>query len=352
MLRTKRPLTGFSEMTEPQIPPPSTQRKLTGTEKAAALLLAVGKDNASKLLAQLDDEEIRTIARCASDLGAVPQSTLDSIADEFVIKVTVDGGLRGSSEHVERLLEEIMPQQQVKQIMADVRARMNEAVWPRLVELPAHILAQFLNKEHPQVITYVLSKGPASLSAEVVAFFPNHLRNEVMRRMLTNKLVTQQSLRLLEQVLRDELLLKVAKTTGQDTHERVAKIINKLSKKDMDEVLDSLGATRPKAAETVRGLLFTFDDIVKLPSRTRVILFESIEAERLVPALNGADDALKDFILSSVPSRTRRIIEQDLAAAPPLTEKEVEKARREIADFALQLADQGTISLAFADAEA
>ena len=338
-------------MTEQHIPAPSAHRKLTGTEKAAALLLAVGKENASKILAQLDDEDIRVIARSASDLGAVSQATLDSIAEEFVIKVTVDGGLRGSSENVERLLEEIMPQQQVKQIMADVRARMNEAVWPRLVDLPAHVLAQFLNKEHPQVVTFILSKTSASLTAEVVAAFPTHLRNEVMRRMLTHKLVTQQSLRLLEQVLRDELLLKVAKTTGQDTHERVAKIVNKLGKKEMEEVLDSIGATRPKEAETVRGLLFTFDDIRKLPARTRVALFEAIEAERLVPALNGADDALKDFILSSVPSRTRRVIEQDLAAAPPLTEKEVEKARREIADFALQLADQGAISLAFAEAE-
>ncbi len=338
-------------MTETHVSVPSAQRKLTGTEKAAAILLAVGKENASKILAQLDDEEIRTIARSASDLGAIPQSALDDIAEEFVIKVTVDGGLRGSSEHVERLLEEIMSPQQVKQIMADVRARMNEAVWPRLVELPAHLLAQFLNKEHPQVITYVLSKASAGLSAEVVALFPNHLRNEVMRRMLTNKLVTQQSLRLLEQVLRDELLLKVAKTTGQDTHERVAKIVNKLSKKEMEEVLDSIGASRPKAAETVRALLFTFDDIRKLPPKTRVALFESIEADKLVPALSGADAEMKEFILSSVPSRTRRVIEQDLAAAPPLTEKEVEKARREIADFALQLADQGAISLAFADAE-
>jgi flagellar motor switch protein FliG len=338
-------------MTETPIPAPTAQRKLTGTEKAAALLLAVGKDNASKILAQLDDEEIRTIARSASDLGAVSQSTLDAIAEEFVIKVTIDGGLRGSSEHVEKLLGEIMPQQQVRQIMADVRARMNEAVWPRLVELPAHLLAQFLNKEHPQIITYVLSKVSASLSAEVVAAFPSYLRNEVMRRMLTNKLVTQQSLRLLEQVLRDELLLKVAKTTGQDTHERVAKIVNKLSKREMEEVLDSIGASRPKAAETVRGLLFTFDDIRKLPPRTRIALFESIEADRLVPALNRADDEMKEFILSSVPSRTRRVIEQDLAAAPPMTEKEIERARREIADFALQLADQGAISLAFEGAE-
>jgi len=322
---------------------------LRGIEKAAALLLALGKENASKILAYFDDEEIRAIARSASDLGAVPKATLDTIADEFVVKVTVEGGLLGSSDQVERLLDQIMPRQQVKQIMADVRARMNEAVWPRLVELPAHVLAQFFNKEHPQVVTFVLSKVSATLSAEVVALFPNHLRNEVMRRMLTNKLVTQQALLLLEQVLRDELLLRLAKTTGQDTHERVAKIVNKLRKREMEEVLDTLGAARPKAAEKIRSLLFTFDDIRKLPPRTRIALFESIETDRLVPALNGANDEMKEVILSSVPSRMRRVIEQDLAVAPPLTEKEIEKARRDIADSALQLADEGKISLADTD---
>jgi flagellar motor switch protein FliG len=338
-------------ITDAQIAVPGVHRKLTGTEKAAALLLAVGKENASRILAHFGEEDIRAIARTASDLGEIPQSTVDSIADEFIIRASPEtGGLRGSSEHVERLLEEIMTPDQVRQIMSDVRARMNEAVWPHLIELPAHVLAQFLNKEHPQVITYILSKASAPVTAEVVALFPNNLRNEVLRRMLTHKLVMQQSLRILEQVLRDELLLKVAKTAGQDTHERVAKIINKLGRKEMEEVLDNIGASRPKAAETIRSLLFTFEDIVKLPAKTRVTLFESIEADRLVAALNGADDALKDFILSSVPSRTRRVIEQDLAAAAPMNPNQIENARREVADFALQLAEQGAISLAFAEA--
>jgi flagellar motor switch protein FliG len=340
-------------MTETQIvlTPTVAQKKLSGLEKAATLLLAVGKENASKLMPYLSEDDVRAVARCASDLRAVPQQVIDSVLQEFVTKVLVDGGLRGSTEAVEALLSEFMPVQQVRQIMGDIRARMNEAVWPRLAELSAHLLAQFLAKEHPQVITFVLAKTPPALTADIVSHFPAPLRNEIMRRMLTNKLVTQEGLRLLESQLRDELLFKLAKTTGQDTHERVAKIINKLSRKEMEEVLDSLTESRPKSAETVRGLLFTFDDIVKLPPKTRVVLFESIEADRLVPALYGADETLKDFILSSVPSRTRRVIEQDLAASPPLGAKEVEKARKEIAEFALQLADQGTIKLTFADAE-
>ena len=350
------------DMTEPNVPPPHPPqlpgshpalphplRKLSGTEKAAALLLAVGPDNASRILAHLSEEEIRAIARSASDMGAISGPLLEGIADEFVSLVSSDGGIRGSSDQVKDLLEKILPTEQVRQIMSDVRSRMNEAVWPRLAETPPQITAQFLSKEHPQVISFVLSRVSTMVSAEIVAHFPTALRNEVMRRMLSNRLMTQEALRLLEQVLRDELLLKVARSSGQDAHARIAKIINKLDRKEMEEVLQSLAATRPKEAEIVRNLLFTFEDIAKLSVKTRTTLFENIEAELIIPALNGADATIKDLILSTVPSRTRKVIEQELAAAVPLSEKDVEKARRAVADMALQLADQGVVDLSFGE---
>ncbi len=324
-------------------------RKLSGTEKAAALLLAVGAENASKILAHLSEEEIRAIARCASDLGAIPGTVLENIADEFVSLIGGDGGIRASSDQVKDLLEKILPREQVHQIMSDVRSRMNEAVWPRLAETPPQITAQFLGKEHPQVISFVLSRVSTAASADVIAHFPAALRNEVMRRMLTNRLMTQEGLRLLEQVLRDELLLKVARSSGQDTHARIAKIINKLDRKEMEEVLSSLAATRPKEAEIVRNLLFTFEDIAKLSVKTRTTLFENMEAEMLIPALNGVDPAMKELILSTVPSRTRRVIETELGAAAPMSEKEMEQARRAVADMALQLADQGIVDLSFGE---
>ena len=119
----------------------------------------------------------------------------------------------------------------------------------------------------------------------------------------------------------------------------------------MEEILDSLHASRPKAAQIVRSLLFTFDDIARLPAKTRTALLEGIEDERLITALNGAEQDFKDLILSSVPSRTRRVIEQDLAVAAPLSAKVIEKARREVADLAMQMAEDGAIDLAFAQAD-
>jgi flagellar motor switch protein FliG len=322
-------------------------RQLSGADRAAALLLAVGAENASKLLPHLGEEDIRAVARSASRLGAVPQAIINQIAGDFLLQLSNEGGLKGSGDAIEGLLSRVLPPAQVRQIMADVRARMNEAVWPRLEELPPHVIAQFLNREHPQVITFVLSKLRISFSAEIVPIIPN--RNEVMRRMLTTKLVTQGAIRLLEQTLRDELILKVAKATGQNSHERVAKIVNRLNRKAMEDVLQSLETCRPKEAEMVRNLMFTFSDIAKMSEKSRIELFENIEADRIAPALLGLDDSIKELILSSMPTRTRRNIEQELANPPRLTEEEIETARREVADVALKLSEQGIISLNFAD---
>jgi len=125
----------------------------------------------------------------------------------------------------------------------------------------------------------------------------------------------------------------------------MADIINKMDREQMEDVLQSLAETRPKTAETLRGLLFTFDDLIKLPPRTRMALFESIPTERVVLALKGADDEIKDAILSSLTGRARRMVEQELASSEPASQRDVVKARRAIADTALSMAEKGEIEL-------
>jgi flagellar motor switch protein FliG len=120
-------------MAETDISVPSAAKRLKRTEKAAALLLAVGKDEAARLLTHFGEGEIRAIARSASDLGAIPQSALEDIADEFMNQLALGGGLRGSAGQVEELLEKILPPQQVRQIMFDVRFTWNREFSRRVI---------------------------------------------------------------------------------------------------------------------------------------------------------------------------------------------------------------------------
>jgi flagellar motor switch protein FliG len=156
---------------------------------------------------------------------------------------------------------------------------------------------------------------------------------------------------MLESSLAEDLLRKAARNSGQDIHARIADIINRMKREHMDEVFDVLNEFRPKEAEKVKALLFTFDDLVKLTPDAVIKVFETVPPERVILALNGADPKLSELILSSLGARNRRMIEQELQGGGRAAAKDVLKARRAIADQVLQMAERGQIDLHPEDSE-
>jgi|EndMetStandDraft_9_1072997.scaffolds.fasta_scaffold01699_3 flagellar motor switch protein FliG len=322
-----------------------TPRKLSGREKVAALLLAMGKPLATRVLKYFDEEEIRLLARSAAELGTVPRAQLDEIVTEFTGGIGLGSDVRGSIGEAEQLLSGVVSQEQLDEILSDVRGDKSKSVWPRLSQMPETPVSQFLSREHPQVAAFVLSKASPALAAAVLETLPPEMRNELMRRMLTLKHVMDVPLKLLENGLAEELLRKAARNSGQDIHARIADIINRMKRETMDEVFDVLNEYRPKEAEKVKALLFTFDDLVKLTPEAVMKVFDAVPPERTILALKGADSKLSDLILSSLGARNRRMIEQELASGVTPTQRDVLKARRAIADLVLQMAERGQIDL-------
>ena len=322
-----------------------TPRKLSGREKVAALLLAMGKPLATRILKHFDEDEIKDLAKSAAELGTVPRKVLDNLVDEFTDTLSVGTDLRGSIGEAQQLLAGIVSDEQLAEIMSDVRGDYSRGVWPRLSQMPEIPVAQYLQKEHPQVAAFVLSKSAPPLAAAVLEMLPADLRNEIMRRMLTMKHVMDVPLKLLEAALGDELLRKAGRNAGQDIHARIAGIINRMKREHMDEVFEVLNEFRPKEAEKVKALLFTFDDLIKLTPEAAVKVFEQVPAERTILALHGADPQLGELILSSLGARSRRMIEQELQSGAQPPAREVQKARRTIADLVLQMAERGQVDL-------
>jgi flagellar motor switch protein FliG len=113
----------------------------------------------------------------------------------------------------------------------------------------------------------------------------------------------------------------------------------------MEDVLNSLAATRPKSAEILKSLLFTFDDIIKLTPKARTALFDAVPSEKTVMALKGTEPEFREVILSSLASRVRRMVEQELSSGDPASQRDVAEARRAITDLALEMAGRGDIEL-------
>ena len=321
------------------------QRKLAGRDKVAALLLAMGKPLATRILKHFDENEMKTLVKSAAELGTVPRSILDGIIEEFSHKVSEGSDLQGTVGEAEKLLSGVVSPEQLSEIMSDVRAEDKRSVWPRLSQMPDTPIAQYLMKEHPQVAAYVLSKASPACAAAVLELMPNELRKDLMRRMLTIKHVLDLPAQILERALNDELLHAAGQRGGQDVHARLADIINRMKREHMDEAFQALNEYRPKEAEKVKALLFTFDDIIKLRPADVAKLFDQVPPERIILALKGAEPRLSNLILSSLGGRSRRMIEQELESGITPSPRDINKARRAIADLALEMADRGKIEL-------
>jgi flagellar motor switch protein FliG len=337
-----------TETLEPALPVPKV---LKGPEKAATLLLAMGKPLASRLLKHFDGDELREITRSVAELGSVPMPLLEETIEEFAGQFVNGGGIVSSASDAQELLSGLLSPEEISDIMSDVMGNSNQSIWERLSGVSEAIFGSYLIKEHPQTATLILSRVTPVCAAKVMAQLPRELRNELMRRMTGIAMVMEPAARILESVLQEDLLVNVARNNRSAHNARMADIINKMERDQMEDVLSSLAEARPKVAETLRGLLFTFDDITKLSAKSRMVLFDLIPTERIVLALKGTEAAFRDVILSTLSSRARRIVESELTNGGPAPHREVQKARRAIADVALEMSQRGELELHSEDAD-
>ncbi len=320
-------------------------RPLFGAEKVAALLLSMDKQMAGRLLKRFDPLELRQVTRAAAELGSVNPATIEHLIADFTEQFTAGAELLGSAGEAESLLAGALPEDQAAEILSDVLGNSNKAMWDRLSAAPEAALAAYLQKEHPQTFAFVLSKLSSGAAAKVMALTPREMRNSLMKRMLSPRPVMDPMMRLLERTMHEDLLLNVARNTGGDTHTKIADIINKMEREQIDDVLNALAEDRPKDAETLRGLLFTFEDIAKLSQKARTAVFDKAPADRVVLALKGTDAAFREMILSSMGARARRMVESELNGGGPAQQRDVLKARRAIADMVLEMAERNEIEI-------
>lgn len=197
----------------------------------------------------------------------------------------------------------------------------------------------------------MLSKVKPACAAKVMAQLPAPLRNGVMRRMLTFKPIVDATMNMIEQTIHEDFMINLARNAAADTHSRMADIVNKMERQSMEEVLDNLTQTRPKSAEILKSLLFTFDDIIHMTPRARTTLFDQVPHEKVILALKGTNGPLRNVVLSALTARARRLVEHELEGGEPAAQRDVLDARRAITDQALEMASRGEIELTPADSD-
>ena len=330
------------------MPEPRAQgeRELSGSEKAAALLLMMDKPSAGRLLKQFDQSDLRAVARAAAGLGAIPATTLDRIVEEFAAGFSARADLLGDAGQAKNLLADALPPEQIADILnSELGDSTQLDIWQSLAQAPESAIIALLMAERAATATYILSKLDPSVASGIIAALPRDRRNAALCGMVKPVDLTPLAAELIEEAVRGALKQASKSTVGAEGRSRIANIINSLDPEEAGDAMRALEQVRPEEAAILKTMLFTFNDLPQLSERARALLFDRASTDIVILALRGTDAEFRDVVLSSMPARGRRLVESELnsgAVAPP---QEVTKARKTIADIVLGMASSNEIEL-------
>ncbi|MBF0354614.1 MAG: flagellar motor switch protein FliG [Alphaproteobacteria bacterium] len=326
-------------------------RTLTGQQKAAILMLAIGEQNSSKMFAIMDDEEIKELSQVMANLGSVNASLIERLFIEFADQLASTGSLVGSFESTERLLMKGLPKDRVDLIMEEIRGPAGRTMWDKLGNVNEQVLANYLKNEYPQTVAVVLSKVKSDHGARVLSLLPEHFAMEVVMRMLRMEAVQKEVLDGVEKTLRTEFMSNLARTARRDSHEVMAEIFNNLDRNTEARFMSALEERNRESAERIKQLMFTFEDLTRVDSAGIQILLRNVEKEKLGLALKGGSDAVKELFFKNMSERLGKMLKEDMEALGPVRLKDVDEAQTAIVQVAKDLASSGQIIISEGGAE-
>jgi flagellar motor switch protein FliG len=320
-------------------------RKLTGPERAAVLLLALGEQYGSKIWGMLDDEELRSLSIVMSTLGTIEAPTVENLLLEFVSRVSASGALMGNYDATERLLQQYLPPERVGGIMDEIRGPAGRNMWEKLSNVQEDVLANYLKNEYPQTIAVVLSKIRPEHAARVLAILPEDIALDVVGRMLRMEAVQKEVIDRVENTLRTEFMSNLSQTRRRDAHEVMAEIFNNFDRQTETRFMTALEEQNRDSAERIKTLMFTFDDLTRLDAGSAQTLMRHIDKDKLAVALKGATETIRQFFLSNMSSRAAKMLTDDMDALGPVRLKDVDEAQSQLVNLAKDLAAKGEIMI-------
>ncbi len=318
---------------------------LSGPKRAAVLMLALGEQYGGKVWALLEDDEVRQLSLVMSTLGTIQADVVEDLLLEFVSRMSASGALMGNFDATHRLLQQYLPSDRVNGIMEEIRGPAGRNMWEKLSNVQEEVLANYLKNEYPQTTAVVLSKLKPEHAARVLAILPEDMALDVIGRMLKMEAVQKEVIERVEQTLRIEFMSNLSQTRRRDAHEVMAEIFNNFDRQTETRFITSLEEEDREAAERIKALMFTFDDLIKLDAGSAQTLMRSINKDKLCVALKSANEEVKAFFFGNMSSRAAKLLTDDMAALGPVRLRDVDDAQAQMVNLAKDLAAKGEITL-------
>jgi len=318
-------------------------RPLTGVERAAVMMLALGQEHGEGVWKILEDDEIRELSIAISRLGTIDSNLVDTLLVDFVGQLSGYGGLLGNTSATERLLTQFLSGDRVNAIMEEIRGPAGRNMWEKLSNVQEDVLANYLKNEYPQTIAVVLSKIRAEQAARVLSVLPEPLALDVINRLIKMEAVQKDVLERVEQTLRMEFMSTLAQTSKRDPYAPIAEIFNFFDRQTESRFFAAMESTEKESAERIKTLMFTFDDLVKLDSGAIQTILRKVDKAKLTIALKGATETVREYFLKNMSQRAAKMMIEEMQNMGPVRLRDVDEAQALMISTAKDLADKGEI---------
>lgn len=323
----------------------SSSEGLSGVQKAAILLIALGPEMSSKIFKHLKEEEIEQLTLEIANTRSVSPQVKNDILDEFyevclAQQYIAEGGIGYAKDLLDKALGEERAQEVIGRLTASLQVRPFEFV--RKAD-PSQLL-NFIQDEHPQTVALILSYLPASQSAAVIGSLPPEKQADVAKRIAMMDRTSPDVIKEVENVLERKLSSLVNQdytiVGGVDS---IVNILNTVDRSTEKHIMETLEVEEPELADEIRRKMFVFEDILTLDNRAIQTVLRDVDNNELAIALKNANEEVQNVIFSNLSSRLASMIKEDMEYMGPVRLKDVEDAQQKIVNIIRKLEDSGEI---------
>jgi flagellar motor switch protein FliG len=322
--------------------------KLTGPQKTAILILALGDAFASEVFKKFDRAEITAVSRAMAKLDTVGKEQAEEVLREFNQAMTIGKEmLYGGPEQVRKMISSNLDSDTARYILDELDFDSGPVPFKELGNVSPKILAQILRNEHPQTLALILGHLPPDNAGNLLQNMSPGVRAEVLIRLAKLEAVAEEMLVEVDRVLQSQLIAiggKEGRKVGGVSS--VAEILNAIDRATEEEIMADIEEESAQLAEEIKQLMFVFEDIMKIDDRGIREILKEISNEDLTMSLKTAPDELREKFFKNLSERAGNMIREDLEIMGPVKLSEVEAAQQNIVKQVRRLEAEGRIVIA------
>ncbi|HEU0199132.1 MAG TPA: flagellar motor switch protein FliG [Burkholderiaceae bacterium] len=318
-----------------------------GIERAAILLMTVGEEQAAEVFRYLSPKEVQKLGETMARLKTVPRDRIEDVITKFNKAKDEQCSLVGDTDaFISQVLRRALGEEKASMLLDRILQGRDVSGIESLKWMDPGSISELLKNEHPQIVASILVHLERDHASEVLRFFTDRMRNDVLLRIATLDGIQPQALQELNEVLSKVLAggEKLKKATLGGT-KATAEILNFLGAQVETVAVEAIREHDADLAQKILDQMFTFDDLNNLDDRAIQALLREVQSESLIVALKGADEAMREKVFKNMSTRAAEMLREDLEAKGPVRVSEVEAEQREILKIVRRLADEGQIQL-------